>query len=195
MELEKKKYARIEVQQIIDKYVLSYENKLAEQKSRISELLQDNKSMSEQLAAYQYKDKLIAEAVKKSEEYLENSKKDAEKLYALNTEYLKVFRDKWQRYFDYLTDKYPKYEVVKNANKIKAKLDIILSDKIGREVVEELSVMIGKDNDGVFDPKSKISEYIATSGENGFNMEEVLNPGELHLEDICKELGLLDENE
>ena len=46
-----------------------------------------------------------------------------------------------------------------------------------------------------FDPKSKIRDYIAATGDNGFNLDEVLNPGELQLEDLCKELGLIDGNE
>ena len=47
----------------------------------------------------------------------------------------------------------------------------------------------------IFNPKQKINEYIAATADNGFNLEEVLNPGTLHLEDLCKELGLLEETE
>ena len=48
-----------------------------------------------------------------------------------------------------------------------------------------------------FNPKKKIDEYIAATTEstNGFNLDDVLNPGELQLEDLCKELGLIEENE
>ena len=45
----------------------------------------------------------------------------------------------------------------------------------------------------VFNPKSKINAYIAATSDNGFNLDEVLNPGELQLEDLCKELGLIEE--
>ena len=45
---------------------------------------------------------------------------------------------------------------------------------------------------GIFNPKKKIEEYVS-SETNGFNLEEVLNPGELDLGDLCKELGLTEE--
>ena len=44
-------------------------------------------------------------------------------------------------------------------------------------------------------PDKSIQDYIASTGDNGFNLDEVLNPGELKLEDLCKELGLLEEND
>jgi hypothetical protein len=44
-------------------------------------------------------------------------------------------------------------------------------------------------------PKKMISDYISSNSENGFNMDEVLNPGDLELEELCKELGLLDGDE
>ena len=46
-----------------------------------------------------------------------------------------------------------------------------------------------------FQPKNKIRDYIAATENDGFNMDEVLNPGDLQLEDLCKELGLLEEND
>ena len=46
-----------------------------------------------------------------------------------------------------------------------------------------------------FNPKAKIDESLAATSDNGFNLDEVLNPGTLHLEDLCKELGLLDEKD
>ena len=44
--------------------------------------------------------------------------------------------------------------------------------------------------DKTFNPKEKIDAFI--KAENGFDINEVLNPGELDLEDLCKELGLMD---
>ena len=43
-----------------------------------------------------------------------------------------------------------------------------------------------------FNPKEIINDYVAATGDNGFDLDEVLNPGELQLEDLCKELGLLE---
>ena len=49
------------------------------------------------------------------------------------------------------------------------------------------------DDKMVFNPKSKIADYIVATDGSGFNMDEVLKPGELKLEDLCKELGLMDD--
>ena len=38
----------------------------------------------------------------------------------------------------------------------------------------------------------KINDYIVATSDTEFNLDEVLNPGELDLEDLCKELGLMD---
>ena len=65
-----------------------------------------------------------------------------------------------------------------------------------KSVIDKLSTLIPQTPRGKkqsFDPKARIDEYIAATGDNGFNLEEVLNPGELQLEDICKELGLIEE--
>ena len=43
--------------------------------------------------------------------------------------------------------------------------------------------------------KQKIKDYIAATGDNGFNLDDVLNPGELELEELCRELGLIDAEE
>jgi len=50
----------------------------------------------------------------------------------------------------------------------------------------------------IFNPKEKIDKYIEKDIKNNekkddFNMDDVLNPkGELNLEDLCRQLGLMD---
>ena len=52
----------------------------------------------------------------------------------------------------------------------------------------------GKSAKPEFNPKAKIRKYI--ENETKFNMDDVLNPKEnLDLEELCKELGLMDEAE
>ena len=97
---------------------------------------------------------------------------------------------------DELKEKYPMYAPVKKALEIKGKIDKISSKDKPKEVVNKLESSIPKEVAGDnFNPKRKIRDYVAATGDNGFNLDEVLNPGELKLEDICKELGLLDGNE
>ena len=87
---------------------------------------------------------------------------------------MKKLSTDWQDFFDSLKEKYPTYEVVKE---IKDTLDSI--NKPSK----------------VFNPQSKINEYIAATSDSGFNLDEVMNPGDLKLEDLCKELGLIEPNE
>ena len=67
------------------------------------------------------------------------------------------------------------------------------SEKIANSEKDLLSQAVKSKEMGEFNPKKIMDEYIATTGDNGFNLDEVLNPGELHLEDLCKELGLIEE--
>ena len=98
------------------------------------------------------------------------------------------------------------FKELEKSSSIKAKKALAVKDKVkkskpeqsAKKVIEEIeqietdkkSKKVKKES---FNPKAKIGEYIASTSD-GFNMEEVLNPGELALEDICKELGLIDEN-
>ena len=62
--------------------------------------------------------------------------------------------------------------------------------KSPKKALQELSDLIEDSKE--FNPKSKIQDYIAATGDGTFNMNEVLNPGELELEELCKELGLIE---
>ena len=119
-------------------------------------------------------------------------------LYQLEVERLKNFVDKWNGYFKELKEKYPLYPVAKKAIDIKDTLinkscDNCKAKEIINEIDKKLTTSKKSNLKTKFDPKSKIKDYIAATSDNGFNMEEVLNPGALKLEDICKELGLIEE--
>ena len=62
------------------------------------------------------------------------------------------------------------------------------------ETIDELDAIIDYGGNK-FNPKSKIKDYIVATNDGGFDMNEVLNPGVLKLEDLCKELGLIEEGE
>ena len=79
---------------------------------------------------------------------------------------------------------------VKKAVKINQKIKNVNSENPKEAVAEIDELMTGAK---AFNPKKKIVDYIAATGDNGFNLDEVLNPGELELEDLCKELGLMQE--
>ena len=197
MEFSKKKYARKEVESIVGDVSRDYEEKLSMQKSRISELVRENSECRAELDAYRSKDKQISEALKKAESYASELKQKTDIEYGLAVEKIATFLLKWQSYFDHLKDKYPMYPVVQEAIKLKEKIGGIIGNHDAKTVIYTADNAISefKDVKSTFNPKEKIADYIAATSDNGFNMDEVLNPGALRLEDLCKELGLLTEND
>lgn len=197
MEFVKRKYARKEVEKIVGDISREYEVKLSEQKARIAELVRDNAACRAELDDYINKDKQISEALKKAEEYSADLKQKSDIQYSLAVEKIAAFLIKWQAYFEHLKEKYPMYPIVQEAVNIKDKISEIIGKNDDSTVIfladKEISGI--KNANAAFNPKEKIADYIAATSDNGFNMDEVLNPGALHLEDLCKELGLLTEND
>lgn len=197
MILNKKKYKKIEVESLINENIASYEEKLNALKERLNDLTAENASLMGELLLYKEKDAQISLALKSAEEKALNIEKRAEKRYNAEILSLKNFSVKWKTYFDYLIKKYPMYPAVTKANKlfldiekcVNSNLDSKSIVKIIEDAIKENKVEIPG---GIFNPKKKIEEYVS-SETNGFNLEEVLNPGELDLGDLCKELGLTEE--
>lgn len=200
MELVKRKYARREVEAILDAVKREYEEKLSAKKARITELVKENSACRVELDSYIKKDKQISAALKHAEEYSAELERKADMRYELAVETVSSFLLKWDAYFDHLKEKYPMYPVVADAVALRDKIVKIVGQKDNKTVIytadKSLSGLKNAKNP-VFRPKEKIAEYIAATenDSNGFNMDEVLNPGALRLEDLCKELGLLTEND
>lgn len=195
MELSKNKYTKQEVNSIINAYRNEYENLITEQNNRISELVKENSNIRAKEDYLNQKEKLILTTLEKAET---NAKMLDEKLklqYYYEMQRLKEFVEKWNTYFNDLQEKYPLYSSVKQAIDIKDKV-IKTQEKEARKTILEIDEILSKQKQK-FNPKKKIDEYIATTttSTNGFNLDDVLNPGELQLEDLCKELGLIEENE
>ena len=197
MVFDKRKYSRDEVIGITDEITRGYEEKLAEQKERISELVRENAKFSAELAEYKGRDKQISDALKNAEIYSAEQKRKSNEQYVLTKTYLTEFISKWKKYFDMLVEKYPMYPIVVSADKMRERVEEILKngdEDAVKKIIGEFYESTGDALDG-FDPKKKISEYIAATDDSGFSMDEVLNPGKLQLEDLCKELGLLAESD
>ena len=199
MELVKRKYARKEVEELLSAVTREYEEKLAAGKARISELVRENAACRAELDSYVKKDKQISAALKRAEEYSADLKQKSDMQYELATETVSSFLIKWNSYFDHLKEKYPMYPVVLDAVKLRDKIVKIIGKRTAKTVIYTADQSLSglKNTKNSFRPKEKIADYIAaTEAENGgFNMDEVLNPGALRLEDLCKELGLLTEKD
>lgn len=197
MELDKRKYKRKEVQELLDTCKFHNDNLICEYQSRISELQLENKRLLAEVTVYREKDKLISNTLLNAEKQADEITAKTQAVYELEVERLKKFSERWKVYFNYLSEKYPLYGQVKDAEEIYSKLQTLLSAEKGRAVIDGIEKVLDEKSasisDGVFNPKSKIEDYIVATSDNGFNLDEVLNPGELKLEDLCKELGLIDE--
>lgn len=195
MELNKRKYSAKEVSRLLDEQEELYYEKFKEQKNRIDSLIDENKILNATLDEYKQKEKFIESTMVKAQKdaYYETEK--AKMQYQLTVEKLRNFYQKWKDYFSYLIEKYPQYSEVKKANEIILRLKNALKISDNTAIVDTVEKEISsKDLERkVFNPKQLVNDYISSTGNNGFNLDEVLNPGELQLEDLCKELGLLDE--
>lgn len=195
IELNKRKYSAKEVKSLI-KAELSYNEKiLSEQKERIEKLVDKNKRLEAELSELKAKSNTIERAIINAERQAEQTVDRSNKEYELALLKLKSFSKRWDKYFSQLKEKYPLYPYAKESVELSEKLKKLIGVCSSKELVDHLSDELDEidgTNEG-FDPKKIISKYVASTSDNGFNLQEVLNPGELELEDICKELGLLDE--
>ena len=196
MELSKKKYAQSEVLEILKAYKSEYEKRIAEQREVIYHLNEEIKGLRAELDGIKDKERVIVATLMRAEQTALELKEKSELQYKLEVERLKKFTMRWDTYFEELKEKYPMYPPVKKTLELKNRVDRLNDNENPKEIIARLETAIPKSvGNETFDPKRKIKEYIAATGVNGFNMDEVLHPGELQLEDICKELGLLDGNE
>ena len=177
---------------MINAYRAEYENLISEQNNRISELIKENANIRAKEDYINQKEKLILTTLEQAENNAKMLDEKSKLQYSYEMQRLKQFVEKWDAYFNDLQEKYPLYSSVKQAVDIKDKV-IKSQEKEARKTILEIDEILSKQKER-FNPKKKIDEYIAatTASANGFNLDDVLNPGELQLEDLCKELGLID---
>ena len=192
MELEKRKYKRKEVSAMIDAYRAQYENLIIEYRARISELVKENSELTKKLEETSSKEPLIIATLERAEKTSQEIVARAELEYSLELQRLKKFTEKWDDYFKDLQEKYPRSETTKKAIKIREKVKELSKNSNAKKVIEQLDGII--DEKKKFNPKQKIKDYVVATSDTGFNLDEVLNPGKLELEDLCKELGLIEED-
>lgn len=192
--LDKKKYKQSEVAALLREKDDELKEQTARFRETLSELKTENEKLNGELCGYREKNALIEASIKAAEEKALETEEKARLRYALVAEKLKKFSERWANYFEYLKNKYPLYPVIKTAAELREKIAAVLSEKGVENAIDALDENLGAcenaDGNKPFDPKRAIKEYVAATSDNGFDLEEVLNPGELKLEDLCKELGL-----
>jgi hypothetical protein len=195
LELKKKKYKKAEVEVLIEGIKAEYELKFIELRNKIRDLVKENNDLRMEIEVHTDREELILATLARAEITAKEIERKAELQYKLEVERIKNFSKKWDEYFEELKKKYPLYSATKKTVKINEELKSLTSKNgKAKDIINKLDSNIDEKKKK-FNPKSKIDEYMATTNDTGFNMDEVLNPGALKLEDLCKELGLIEENE
>lgn len=193
--IDKKKYKRDEVIEMLRAVTDKFNCRLSELKANVSELKSENDKLKIELGVFKDKNSIIEASIKDAEEKASDTEERAMLRYSLVMESLKKFSEKWNGYFEYLKAKYPLYPIVKKSSELKNRISALAKEDNAEKSVAELNDRLSEvieEKNRPFNPKEIINDYVAATGDNGFDLDEVLNPGELQLEDLCKELGLLE---
>ena len=198
MELVKNKYKKQEVLEITQNLIKEFEEKISLIEKENEKLSEERNRLKGEIETYKNRDRLneemVAVAKKKAEELVET----AMLKYSAEIEYLKNFNSKWRKYFKYLSETYPYYKAKEESDKVSKALTKILGKKSeDKEIITELDDIFESNikTKANFEASSKIGCYFGETAisSNGFNMDEVLNPGELDLGELCKEMGIMEE--
>lgn len=178
------------------------EGAVAAEKDRIFALLEENAELKQQNATLLRRDKLISDALVAAVEKAKEIESVAKRKCDLEIKRLRLFQAKWGQYFARVMEKYPVDQNLQKMQEFTRKVDEILGNESDQtdEAAQAQDVSgafatlrkeTATSSTAPFNPKEKIDAYMKS--ESGFDMEEVLNPkGELNLEDLCRELGLMD---
>ena len=198
MELNKRKYRKAEVLDILEAIEVEHNTTISNLKTSLGELSEENKKLKIELATLKERETLALETLKSAQEKAEEIEEKSRISYELAIKKISIFIERWNSYFRKLSEKYPYYPEVQASIELKEKVSQIIKGKDYAMSLDKAEIMLSDkekqlNGKASFDPKSKIQDYIASTSDSGFNLDEVLNPGVLKLEDLCKELGLTDE--
>ncbi len=175
---------------MINTVVSKYEERASALKTKTLELLAENERLKDEVTRLKDKESLILNTLERAEKTAKNVQDDVMAQYELEVERLRKFSEKWNGYFKELKEKYPIYPTTVKAVEINDKFTELVENSDPKTIIDKLDQMLG---DQDYEQKNKIDELAVTEKTNGFDINEVLYPGALKLEDICKELGLIEE--
>ena len=89
--LDKKKYKRVEVEEIISNLKVEHNSILLDLKDQINQLSLENQKLKAEITGFTENEKKISSAIKDAEEFSCSLKAKAEKKYLAEIECLKVF--------------------------------------------------------------------------------------------------------
>ena len=192
MELTKKKYKKEEVKELLNEYKAICNEKTDDLIFKLETIKKEKAKVDFELYSYRQKESIINKSLEDARAYADAMQKETDLKYSLEEEKLKKFSAKWKAYFGYLKEKYPYYPALKEREILFEKVNELFGSSSPTQTVIKADELLA-DEEYVFNPQKRINDYISATSDNGFNLDEVLNPGELKLEDLCKELGLMED--
>ena len=181
-----KKFTQQEMEKLIAGIREAYDIKIRQLNYRLDGLTAENRSLRASIAEYKEREfyRASAEAEWKT---------------------LRLFADKWKSLAAQMADVLPKE--AKKYGDLAGDLAALLGREAGRFAgsgnAADGAAAASDAHSGAqtppekFDPQAVIGKYIESEEEEtGFNLDDVLNPkGDLDLAKLCKNLGLMDEDE
>jgi hypothetical protein len=178
-----------EYEEYIKKIVLSYENKLSDQKDRIFALIEENKRLLSQLDEFKEKDRQISKTLMVAVQKAKEIEDAAKAKYNMEIERLKLFHIKWTSYYQSIKAELAQSEDIIKVENFLKKMDEIL----GFSQIDEAAKQYRDESLRLGGAAGLRDDAAAVDGEyEGIDMEEVLNPKDLpELGEIIKQMGIL----
>lgn len=192
-----KKFTQQEMEKLIAGIREAYEIKMRQLNYRIDGLTAENRSLRASIAEYKEREGRVGRAIVDAEEKGE----EIREFYRISAEAewktLRLFADKWKSLAAQMADVLPKE--AKKYSEFAEDLSALLGREEGRFAGKGAAAGAagGQTPPEKFDPQAVIGKYMESEEEEtGFNLDDVLNPkGDLDLAKLCKNLGLMDEDE
>ena len=185
LNLEDKKYTKAEVLQLMRKAEFDYETNLSEKKDRIFQLLADNKKLVKEVQIYRDRDQSVGKALMNAVSKAKEIEDTAKMKFQAGVNRLKVFESKFVNYYKLVMTKYPVDENLMQVDEFLKKMEDILGQDNFSKNIDKQSMFknTASQNPNMYG--------VSIPNESGFNINEALNPSK-DLEDICRELGLIE---
>ena len=185
-----KKFTQQEVEKLIAGLREAYDIKIRRLNYRLEGLVSENRSLRASLAEYKNKENKVSRAIVAAEEKGEEIKAFYRMSAETEWQTLRLFADKWRRLAAQMEELCPGAETRKYAAFADNLAALLGRSRAFAPQEAESDVPAAE----TFDPKAVIERYVEGEEETGFNLDDVLNPkGELDLEKLCRNLGLMDD--
>ena len=199
-----KKFTQREVEQLIAGIREAYEIKIRQLNYRLEGLTGENRSLRASLAEYKDREGKVGKAIVAAEEKGEEIKEFYRMSAQTEWQTLRLFADKWKALAAQTEGILPQGESEKYA-RYAENLSALLGKEAPFAAAEEFAAQppeapvpaaeAEERPAEPFDPKAVIQKYVEGEEDSGFNLSDVINPkGKLDLEKLCRNLGLMDED-